>query len=1500
MANLGSTKRSMYMKKIKVLGLLLLLSLSSQLFSQKFTEFTPDSIKYIKELDEYFQYAAVDKDAAKKFIEDFGKFFKRPDFTPEFKEIVYATSNKMLAKKYKPVPYFQDYLTAVSNFIDSKRSKTDFDNWQLCIDKMMKAKAVKAYAEFLDMSLNLFDANEFYKTPSYECRIIGGTYKFDYDSLPRLTISDFDLSVRNNYNDSIMVFGTKGTYYPSSQTFYGKGGKVTWERTGLDAGVFAQLKNFKLICKTGGYTADSAQFSHPKYFDKPQLGVLTEKVANEGAGKISYPRFDTYTKRVVVKNVIKDVDFEGGFAMRGPKFIGSGDSKNLASLVFKRNNERFLTVSSRAFYMAADRLSSDNASVKFNFGKDSLIHPNLSFKYIAEERKVDLIRGDDGVFKTPFYSSFHKLDMYFENLTWKIDSTKIELGFLAGNKQGEAFFESVDFFTQARLEEIRGNDGVNPLNKINEYYMKNDSNRVISVVDLAKYLKWTAIDLRPILIKIATYGMVIFNGEEDNIIVKDKLFKFIQASKKKTDFDIITFHSVTPYKNGTINLLNNNFNLLLKGVNQILLSDTQQVFVFPKRGEVIVKQGRSFEFSGVVSAGKFEFHGKDFFYDYDKNKVDLKNVDSLRIFVNATEPELDGEYKTKLVQTVIENINGELVVDHFKNHGGRMKAPSYPIFKSFKESYAYYDKRSIQRGAYGKDKFYFKLDPYTIDSLDNFTNEQLFFGGEFVSAGIFPTFRDTLRLQKDYSLGFIRKTPPGGFQVYGGKAKFENEIRLSNKGLRADGDINFGPSVTHSSDFIFYPDSMNGIAETFDVKEQTDPNEFPQAHGDNVRIHWMPYKDLMQAFDLKTPFTSYNTKAILRGRYDLSPTELYGAGKVDFEKADLISRKILFKKDQFFSDTADFHLQALDGDGLTLATDNVNSHIDFTKRVGTFISNGKASFVRFPKNEYICRMDRFKWFMDNENIQLGDEQKKIDAEAMSALDLEGPEFISVQPKQDSLRFFAPAAQYNLRSNIIKCINVPFINVADARIFPDSGKVTIFKKAVIDTIRNSVILANTVTKYHTIKNVKANIYGRKQYLASGDYTYLDEDNNPYLIHFNKIQADTTGQTLSEGEITEKENFKFNDHFSFAGKVYLIATLQNLSYEGGTKIVHNCKLGKSYLQFAGEVDPKNIFIPIPKNPLDVNGKKIGNGIVFSPDTNMVYSAFLSPKGTRIDKDVLVADGVLTYDKESKEYRISTQEKLVERSLPGNYLSLNTENCIVEGEGILDLGADFGQLKSVIAGKATHVTVNDSAYFNLMMTFDWFFENSATKKMAADVEVYVNNLTPVDFSNENFTTGLKELLGKEKSDKVISDLNLYGQIKKMPDELEKLFWFTNVDMIYDKKSKSFISTGKLGLGNINKTEINKYVNGKIQIKKQKAGDELNIYIELDQNTWYYFKYFKGVLKAVSSNQEFNNAIKDLKAKKRKQDVDKGPNFQFIYGNPKEKDTWLKKLKLVSGETD
>jgi hypothetical protein len=1460
--------------------------------AQKLTQFSTDTTKFTKDLNQYFLDNSANKEQAADYIRGFEKLWKSNIIAGYYKEITMETANNMLNKRMKPYPYFIGYLNTVVNSIQAKQSTENFQNWQLCVDKILKGKSLRGAQDFFDMSENIFKNNTFYKTPSYSYYSLEPNYKFIYDSIPVVVFEEITLIGANPRGDSIAIEETGGRFYPTSGKFVGKGGKVSWVKSGLGSDVYASIKRYTIDCKVGNYTSDSATFNGKQFFDKPQLGKLTDRIITEN-GETSYPRFDSYSKRLLVKDIYPDVDYDGGFGMRGSKFIGSGNGANMARIIFKNNNVKFLEVSARAFGMSKDKIVANPAVIKFFLDKDTIYHPGLSFTYQVEKRLVTILRGDDGLQKTPFLNTFHKYDMYFEQIVWQIDEPLLAFNFLPNNFQGEAYFESSDFYNRDKAEAIKIGEQISPITRMIDYYNAAGKPTTFTVVDFAKHIKYLANDLRPIIFKMAIYGLIYFNPETDVITIRQRLFDYADNARHKHDYDIITLHSVNPGRdNAVMNLLN--YDITVHGVKQVLLSDTQKVFMFPKNGDLTLKKNRRLDFSGTIASGKFEFVGKDFIFDYEQFKISMKTIDSIKIYVEAFEPDVNGNVPYKKVQTLIENVNGELRIDAPKNKSGFGKAPTFPSFQSFKESYAFYDKRQIFKGVYNRDKFYFKLDPFSIDSLDNFRNEGMRFEGTFSSAGIFPDFKEILGLQKDYSLGFIRQTPPGGYPIYNGKGNFDKEIRLSNKGLRGGGDLNFSSSTSKVPDLIFFPDSANGMANTFDVKEGDNP-EFPTAHGDTVRLHFMPFEDLLQAFDTKSPFLAYKEKVQFRGRYDLTFKDLVGNGKVDFDKANLVSNKILFVKRRMFSDTANFRLKAFEEEGFTFSTVNVNAKIDFDQRIGEFVTNGEGSYVKFDKNQYIAYMDRFKWYMDAEDIELGDIQKKIPTDSSEAgLNLEGPEFISIHPKQDSLRFFAPGAKYNLRKYIIRCVNVPFINVADARIFPKNGDVTIFKNAVMDTLRESSILANTVTKFHTIRNTTANIYSRRSYLASGEYQYLDENDKPYLIVFKTIKPDTSGQTISEGEIPEKDNFKFNDFFSFAGKVYLQATQQFLTFDGGTKIVHNCrKIGKSYLKFTGEINPKDIQIPIPKKALDMNGSAVGTGLFFNPDSNAVFATFLSLQGSRNSKDVIEADGLLTYDRENQQYEISNKEKLEEMSLPGNYVSLNTSNCIINSEGSYNISTDLGQIKLKSVGNAVYNAVNDSVRFNLMMVIDFFFESSILKKMAKDFELYLGSLNPTPFEGDLFNHGIIEILGKERGDRALSELNLYGNYKKFPDELEKSLVLSDVKMTYNEAVKGYLSTGMIGVGNILKTEIFRYMNGVVQIKKQRGGDLLDIYLEADANTWYYFTFNRGTMLAVSSNKEFNTALNELKAKSKKMNVEKGPSYRFDGTTEKKKNTFLDKLK-------
>ena len=1307
------------MKNFKYIILLfVLLFFTQKNFAQinPIKQYTEDPIKFLDEISATFEVTNMSKREVKDFMEQFTLAWNSSKCNDNLKSATYKSCNQMLKKKLRILPEYKSYLSSVMNFVNSNQSENNFTSWQECITKILNGKIIKYYSDYLEMSENLFSSNTFYRSAVIQFSSSNNNYKFEYDTVPIVIFPNLNLRIFNNQNDSGVVYNTKGVYYPYSGIFSGNGGKVNWKRTGLEENmVWAELKKYQISLKTSGFNADSVEFYNNYYFKKPILGHLSEKIVSEKGANISYPRFDSYSKRMQIPDIAKGVDYDGGFSMRGAKFIGSGSKEEDATLIFKRDEKKFLVVGAKSIGITKDKFSAETSNIKFYFDKDSITHPSINMKFMTGTRILSLIRTNSGVSKSPFLNTFHKVDMYFEELSWKIDEPKIDLRMLPGNSTDDASFESSTYFRSDRYDVLQGMDMINPLIQMRDFVKKNNNSRTFSGETYSRYLKLAPNEVFPNLVRLSALGLISYDAEGDVVQVNEKLFNYIAFRSSHLDYDVIQFPSVARGAiNASINLLN--YDMTIFGVRQVLMSDSQNVAIYPAEQKIILKKNRDFIFAGIVHAGHFDFFGKEFSFDYNKFIVDLKNVDSLRITVKSREPDAYGEHPLVKVKTVIEKINGNLEIDEPHNKSGTKPFPKYPVFNSFKDSYAYYDKKQIQNGKYPKDKFYFHLDPFTIDSLKNFSTDGLSFKGEMVSADIFPVFKEALRIQPDYSLGFIHSIPSEGYPVYAGKATYHTSVNLSNKGLRGDGKLNYVTSVTQSNDFIFYPDSLKAIAQNFDIKQQKTKPEFPKMHGENVRMHWMPAKDIMNIWNNKDKkFVAYGGQSQFNGQLSLTPAELTGGGNADFANAKLDSKLIRFKSVLFDADTANFLLKDAATGTIAFATFNVNSHVDFDKRVGEFKSNGKGSIVQFPANQYICFMESFKWYMDNSSIEIGTD-KGQNADTKSDLDLEGPEFISVHPKQDSLRFHASSGKYDLKKFVISAKGVTYINVADARLYPDKGLVFVDKGAVMRTFTNAKIIANAITKYHNLYNCTLNAYARKNYSGSGFYDYIDELKTKHTFYFSNVGVDTTFQTYAETEIQDTSKFSLSPNFEFKGKVKLQAAKNFLVFDGSSRIANECAgIPKTWFRFESEINPDLIYIPISKEPLSSAGKPIAASLMVSADSSQFYTAFLSPKRSTNDPFVLPADGFLFFDKASREYRISNKEKLVERVLPGNYLSLNIAECKVYGEGKINLGGDLGQVKLESFGNATHQLRTDSIHFDLLMSFDFFFADGAIDKMS-----------------------------------------------------------------------------------------------------------------------------------------------------------------------------------------
>jgi hypothetical protein len=300
-------------------------------------------------------------------------------------------------------------------------------------------------------------------------------------------------------------------------------------------------------------------------------------------------------------------------------------------------------------------------------------------------------------------------------------------------------------------------------------------------------------------------------------------------------------------------------------------------------------------------------------------------------------------------------------------------------------------------------------------------------------------------------------------------------------------------------------------------------------------------------------------------------------------------------------------------------------------------------------------------------------------------------------------------------------------------------------------------------------------------------------------------------------------------------------------------------------------------LPEQPVNVDRNKIYAGMFMYYDSVHIYPTFLSSRKSYSDRVLIPAEGFLFYDKAQQLYKIGSEEKINNFSLPENYLSLHREDCRLYSEGKIDLGENLGQLKLKTYGNVVYEEPDNKTSLDLVLMIDFYLSEDMIQLMALEIDS-APRLDPVNMTRPVLTKTYESLIGAEQSKKLRDELTLFGTIKQLPDELKHTIVLTDLKFVWNDETNSYRSEGKIGIGSIGNVQINKKVNGFIELQIKRSGDIMDIYLEIDRRTYYYFGYTRGVMQTLSSNREYVETIMNMKARDRKKKVSRGET-SYIY---------------------
>jgi hypothetical protein len=1314
---------------------------------------------------------------------------------------------------------------------------------------------------------------------------------------PVIDIKDADMVV-GTAGDSIVLHKVSGTTAVLSNRFLATGGKMDW--TVKNNPVSADLGPFDLDLSKPEFTAQPVTLTYPYLLEAPIKGALSYKAVRRkpANGDTGYPRFISLTNDARLKNMGEGITYQGGLSMAGARLLSAALDGSLATITVQQEGKRRFRATSRNYVLGDSLITTPRAAVAlYEAAHDSITHPGVELKYLKTKQSLKLLQEDGTFRRTPYSDSYHQVDVRAEMVVWNLREPKIDFSIYTSPKQVSADFESKNFFSNVRYQQLKSINHLHPLQMLMGYSQDHGKVLTMSVRDVAAAVQIPEANLRSAVVGLARDGYVEVQPQTGEVTILPKGKHYVGAAREKKDFDHIAIKSLTGSgRSATLNL--NSEQLLVRGVEQFSFSDdSAAVVVRPDSGVVRLERNRNLKFSGRVIASAYRFKGKDFQFDYDGYYIDMPHIDSLTIRSKAPK-KTAGKAGTRPTDFTLTNKgntqSGRLFLNDPKNRSGRKKLGKYPAFNSTSGATVFFNKPDVLGGAYDSTT-YFDVPPFKFDSMGT-GKSRANVVGTFHSKAL-PPIKTTMTTQEDGSLGFTHVVPATGYALYGGKGKLSGgaKVRLNSQGLQSDGTVTYLGATMQSDRFVMYGDSLTGEGKAGAIA--AGPN-FPKVTmPPGFLINWNAKSDSLHLLTTeKTAPVKMYADHTFKGGMLLTPKGLGGDGRLDGPQSYVRSESLTFKNDSYSGKKAVLSVKSAQAGKPALTANDTNFNYDLKNGVAEFKRDeGSTASLDLPYAGFRTGLSEGRWDFKKKRVTL----------KTAAASTGGAYVASTRPEQKGLKFKATSAAYDITKSLLETKGVPYIAAADAWIVPDSGRVSVAGGGKIQTLRRATVLLDSLEKFHKLTGGNITVTSRDAFSGDAKYMSRTATGDSVAMKFTNFKSDSSAlvsqtskkrfrllrrstpdaatpislATTATASVDNNQKFQLAPSIGYRGGISLNSQKRGLIFDGEVQLQFGKQKGASaWFAVQDSIDPKNVVLTLTK-PKTEDGTEVVTGLYLSDADNKLYPRYAAPKATDADLPVLPVDGKVRYDAKTGEYTISKVDAADPKQYEGAVLTYNETNGRVNFRGPMNFIVSNKNYSITAAGVGT--ANPDSARYQVdaLLGFDINITSKAMDVMAANLgQVTKNGQLALDgSSNELYKIG--QLAGNKATEAYASRApnSAPPLLSTVSSKLVHTLTLSRADLRWSPKQKAWHSVGKIGLAGINKRGLNALVDGYIEIKRENSTDQVEVYLEADPQTWYYIRYANNIVVAMSSSESFNNQV----GGKAKGDANTATEFGVFLGD-------------------
>jgi len=1296
--------------------------------------------------------------------------------------------------------------------------------------------------------------------------------------------------------DSVFLKKVSGTAVPNSGRFLATGGQFVWSiKTNLAT---AELAGFDFDMSKPEFTAQPVTLTYPAVLEAPVKGALSYKSVRRkpGATDTGYPRFISLTNDARIKNIGENIKYRGGFSMAGGKVLSAALDGSLANLTVSLDGKPKFKAASRAYVLGDSVITASRAAVTIYEGaKDSVTHPGAQLKYAKGKQQLKLAR-EEGLYKnTPYSDSYHQLDIRTEALNWNLRSPTIDFAVLSSKNQQTADFESKEFFTNNRYQQLKSINRLHPLQMLVGYSQGHNNAKTINVSELATNLQTSEPNMRSAMAGLARDGYVQWAPQTGDVTILPKGAHYVASARDKKDYDHLAIKSLSGTgRNATLNLNTNE--LLVRGVDRFNFSDdSATVFVKPDSAIIRIQKNRNINFNGTVVASAMRFKGREFKFDYDGFYVDMAKIDS--IVIRSEAKDAKGKPTGKKADFALTNkgkfSTGRLFLNDPKNKSGRKKKGQYPAFDSKSGANVYFGHQGVLGGAYDSTMV-FDIPPFKLDSLNGISKAASGFDGTFRSGGIIPDIKTKLTVQEDGSLGFAYDVPKDGFPLYKGRGRVFNKVKMNGRGLQADGTVTYQSGTFTSDSFVFYRDSVVTVGKTGAIaaKKAEDVDIPKMSLPAGYLMNWNVRRDSMY---LTTPrsgesirmYTSADQKSKTVTAYNfkgtalLTPKNAGGDGRLDGPQSFIKSPEFTFKSESYSGRKATLSVKSAEANKPALTASDVAFDYDLKKGYADFKrEEGSKASIDLPYSKFKTTLSGGHWDFKKKQVQL-----RVAGRADSTKSY----FYSTNPDQQGLKFRASSGVYDLAKYRMQVGGVPYIAAADAWITPDSGKVSIGANGRIQRFRNAGIVLDSLAKFHHLVRGNVEVLSKVAFTGNAEYSFKTARDS-VALRFSNFEPDPAAVMAGKGKATKSllrgkkdefattatagpptvatavvnanSKFQLTPRIGYRGNVQLNSRRRGFAFDGQVQLQFGKdRTATEWIAVKDSIDPKNFSLNL-EDIKSEDGTPLVTGLFLSDQSNKIYPLYAASVPNSTDVALLKVDGKLRYDDKKGVYSISRNDLSDVNAYEGAALTYTDATNLLSFRGPMTFVNSNKDYKVMASGVGT--ANPDSARYSVdaLLGIDINMPIKAIDLMANELARVTKNSPEAQDGSTNELYKLGQFIGDKGVESYAARRGVADPLMKLSPKLAHTILLSKVNLRWNEKRRAWYSVGKLGLAGVGKQPLNALIDGYIEIRHENAADVVEIYLEPEPQTWYYLKYANNLLLAKSQNESFDAEI-DGKAK-------------------------------------